>query len=990
MKKTGFLLITAAGLLFFCCNKAVTTENGTDAPAVNYTDMAAGFKSPEALYGVDCWWWWLNGNVTKEAITKDLEAMKSRNFYGAMIFDAGGHNQRGNKDIPAGPLFGSEEWIDLFVFALDEAKRLGLEIGFNIQSGWNLGGPRVTPQYAAKQLTFAETKITGGSAVNVSLDIPHVNHDFYKDIAVLALPLKKENSTDEGIHFLDLKLGLHELGGSAPDCRFLLDNTRPDRNMTGKKTYRIKKEDIIDLTRNMDAGGSLAWDAPAGEWSIMRIGYTCTNAEVSTSSNRWQGKVIDYMSKDAFDFYWNDAVEPLLKASGDHVGTTLKYMETDSWECGGMNWTNDFRQEFMSYRGYDLLKYLPVTGGYVIDDVNASNAFLADFRKTVADLVANNHYARFAELAHKHNMGIQPESAGPHAGPLDGIKNYGFSDIVMSEFWSPSPHRPRPENRFFIKQASSAAHIYGKRIVGAESFTTIGPHWNDELWRDQKSAFDHEICAGLNRLYFHTFTCSPAEMGLPGQEYFAGTHVNPQVTWWNESAPFIDYLNRTQVIVQNGTFVADVLYYYGDHVPNVFPYKHSDPAGVMPGFDYDVTNEDVLLKLKVRDGKLTVPGGVEYRVLVLPDHKTLSFEALKKIDGLLQKGASVIGDKPEHCVSLSGGDKAQKQFRELSDKIWGKEVSGKGKKTYGKGTVAWGVSAREFLTDTGVKPDFTVVNSDSKTDFDYIHYTAGGKDVYFVSNQTEERRKTAFSFRVSGFRPEIWDALTGDITVAKAFTQSDGLTAVPLTLEPYGAVFVVFNEAIAANEQGTGDSNCPDYKPVMEIAGAWTVNFDPKWGGPESVVFPELADWTQHADERIKYYSGAAIYNKVFAVDFTPKTGNSYFLQLEDVRDVGIAAVTLNGKEQGTVWTKPFRVDISGELKKENNTLQIKVVNSWYNRVAGDEIAPGDRRFTSTNIFLQGGAYTEKIILEPSGLIGPVRIMEAEPFPTGLNARSGR
>ncbi|MDR1097483.1 MAG: glycoside hydrolase, partial [Tannerella sp.] len=400
-----------------------------------------------------------------------------------------------------------------------------------------------------------------------------------------------------------------------------------------------------------------------------------------------------------------------------------------------------------------------------------------------------------------------------------------------------------------MKQVSSAAHIYGKRIVGAESFTMIGPHWNDELWRDQKSSFDHEVCAGMNRLYFHTFTCSPPEMGLPGQEYFAGTHVNPQVTWWNESGAFIDYINRTQSVVQNGTFVADVLYYYGDHVPNVFPYKHSDPAGVLPGFDYDVTNKDILLRLKVRDGKLTVPGGIEYRALVLPDHKVLSLDALKKIDELLRKGASVIGYRPEHYISLSGGEKAQKQFRELADKIWGKEVSDKGlgiftgRKTYGKGIVAWGVSAREFLTDMGVKPDFTVADNDSKTDFDYIHYTVAGKDVYFVSNQTEERQKISCAFRVSGFRPEIWDALTGDIREAKAFTQSDGLTTVPLTLEPYGSAFVAFNEAIAATEQGSGESNFPDDHPVMEIAGPWTVNFDPRRGGPESVTFPELTDW---------------------------------------------------------------------------------------------------------------------------------------------------
>jgi hypothetical protein len=973
MKRIKLLLTLPLCLLLGECDN---NQINAGLPVVDYQYLADHFRSPDALYGVDCWWWWLNGNVTKEAITKDLEAMKSRNFYGAMIFDAGGHNQWGSRDIiPAGPLFGSDAWNELFVFALDEARRLGLEIGFNIQSGWNLGGPRITPQYAAKRLVCSETSISGG-AVNVSLKTPDTNNDFYREIAVLALPLKRENITDEGITFLPLKLGLHELGGSAPDCRFLLDNARPDRNIDGKTTYKIRKDEIIDVTRNMNADGSFAWDAPAGEWSIMRIGYTCTDAKVSTSSHEWQGNVIDYMSREAFDFYWNDAVEPILKAAGSHVGTTLKYMETDSWECGGMNWTDNFPQEFKSYCGYDLLKYLPVAGGYVIEDVNTSNAFLADFRKTVSNLIAHRHYARFAELAHRHGMGIQPESAGPHAGPFDGIKNYGFSDIVMSEFWSPSPHRPGPDNRFFLKQASSAAHIYGKRIVGAESFTTIGPHWNDALWRDQKPAFDHEICAGLNRLYFHTFTCSPAGMGLPGQEYFAGTHVNPQVTWWSESAPFIDYLHRTQFVVQNGKFVADVLYYYGDHVPNIFPHKHSDPAGAMPGFDYDVTNEDILLKLKVKDGKLSVPGGVEYRVLVLPGHKTLSFEALKKVDELLRKGASVIGHKPEHCVSLAGGDRAQKQFRELADKIWGKEVTGKGRKAYGKGALAWGVTAREFLTDAGVSPDFTVVNGDGKTGFDYIHYTVGGKDVYFVSNQTEERQKTAFSFRVSGFRPEIWDALTGDILPAKAFTQSDGLTTLPLTLEPYGSAFVVFHEAIDINEQGSGAGNYPDYTPVMDIAGAWTVNFDPAWGGPESVVFPELADWSQHADRRIKYYSGAAIYNKVFTVDFIPGKDKSYFLQLDDVRDVGIATVTLNGKEKGTVWTKPFRIDLSGDLKQGDNTLKIKVVNSWHNRVAGDELFPGKGRFTSTNVFLQGNVYTKTIRLEPSGLIGPVRIME--------------
>ncbi|MDX1283587.1 MAG: glycosyl hydrolase [Draconibacterium sp.] len=989
MKKTfiHLLLLALTGFILQGCN---IEKNSTIVTDNLYEQVKTNFKSPESNSGVNCWWWWINGNVNKAAITKDLEAMKSRNFQGAMIFDAGGHNQRGNRDIPKGPLFGSDEWNDLFVFALDEAKRLGLEIGFNIQSGWNLGGPRVTPEYAAKQLTYSEIRIIGNKTIAEKLPQPGMRNDFYKDIAVIAFPIKEENKINDYITDLNLKLGFRELGGSAPDCRFLLGNIpRDGKKQSNKTTQIVAKDQVIDLTSKMDNDGNLNWEAPEGEWNILRLGYTCTSSHVSTSSGDWQGSVLDYMSKEAFDFYWNDVVEPIFAAAGDHVGTTLKYMETDSWECGGMNWTDKFANEFRTYRGYDILNYLPVAANYIVDDINTTNAFLADFRKTLGDLVAYNHYARFQKYAHKYNMGIQPESAGPHAGPMDGIKNYGFSDIVMSEFWSPSPHRPRPYNRFFLKQASSAAHIYGKKIVGAESFTTIGPHWNDELWHDQKSAFDHEICAGLNRMYFHTFTCSPPEMGLPGQEYFAGTHVNPQVTWWKQSGPFIDYMHRTQSVVQEGKFVADVLYYYGDHVPNVFPYKHSDPAGVMPGFDYDVTDETIFLKLKIKDGKIIVPGGVEYRVLVLPDHKVLSFAVLKKVEELLKQGAQIIGHKPESSNSLVGGDEKQKEFSELAEKIWGNVTSEKGENKYGKGLVAWGISASEYLLSKNVPADFDIVENDSKTDFDYIHYKLGEADVYFVSNQTTERQKITCKFRVSEKQPELWDALNGEIREAKAFTQKDGLTTVPLTLEPYGAVMVVFNNKIDNSEQGTEQQNYSDYIVLKEIKGEWKVNFDTNLGpfestqdsNPGEFTFAELMDWTQHTHEGIKYYSGSAIYNKTFTVDFELQIEKKYFLQLGSVKDVGIAEVKINGIDKGVIWTKPFRLDITNDLKKGENKLEIKVVNSWYNRVAGDETFPDKKQYTNTNIILSHdyrGRPIEEIPLEPSGLMGPVLIQYAQ------------
>ncbi|MEA1877308.1 MAG: glycosyl hydrolase [Bacteroidota bacterium] len=989
MKRTFYLqlIVIIAFSGFFSCN-SINNEHAEPHAYASLSDLKQNFLAPPTEYGVNCWWWWLNGNVNKEGISKDLEAMKSRNFHGAMIFDAGGHNQRGNKDIPDGPLYGSHEWNELFVFALDEARRLDLEMGFNIQSGWNLGGPRVTPQYAAKQITSNGTIVQGGGKIIQKLEQPPIRFDFYEDIAILAVPLKDESQVVDGISDLSLKLGFHELGGSAPDCRFLLTNDpRNPSNPDIKPTVVVKQSEIIDLSAMLDASGVLTWDAPEGEWSVIRLGYTCTNSHVSTSSNQWKGLVLDYMSKEAFHFYWNDVVAPIFEAAGDHIGTTLKYMETDSWECGGMNWTDQFAAEFTKYRGYEIKSFLPVLAGIVVDDIETSNAFLADFRKTLGDLVAYNHYALFAEYADKHNMGIQPESAGPHAGPMDGIKNYGFSEIVMSEFWSPSPHRPRPENRYFLKQASSAAHIYGKKIVGAESFTTIGPHWNDELWHDQKSAFDHEICAGLNRLYFHTFTASPPEMGLPGQEYFAGTHVNPQVTWWDHSGPFIDYMHRTQSLVQNGKFVADVLYYYGDHVPNVFSIKATDPAGAIPGFDYDVTDENILLQLEVRKGKLVVPGGIEYQVLVLPDHRTLSMAALEKVDELLKAGAQVIGYKPEQLISQVGGDEGQKEFHELADKIWGEEVQKKGEKQVSKGTLAWGIKARDFLLSKNIDTDFEILHEKNSDDFDYIHYMIDGKNIYFITNQTTERQTISCQFRVSGHQPELWDALSGNIREAKAFSQEEDLTIVPLTLEPYGAVFVVFNEEIKKNQQGTGERNYHDFESLQTINGEWKVNFDLAWGpfgsaheaGNGEFVFPELLDWSLHSNEAIKYYSGSAVYQKVIDLDFELKDDQKYYLQLGSVKDVGIAVVKVNGKDLGVTWTSPFRVDVSDALKAGKNELEIEVINSWYNRVAGDEILELEQPYTSTNIVLAHdfrGRKIENVKLEPSGLIGPAQIVQ--------------
>jgi len=1093
-----------------CCLIAAPT-----CPA-EVPDLEAGFRNPPHSAGIRAFWWWLNGNVTKEAITRDLEEMKDKGFNGAMIFDADGSSQRGNRRVPAGPLFGSPEWTELLVHACREAKRLGLELSLNIQSGWNLGGPKVTAEEATQTLVWSKTEIRGPATFQQTLPCPRFR-DFYKDVAVIAIPIPaaqddtqtaagrevrctlqasssqndfpgslamdgnpdtfwvsekgpekdkpqwlllvlsepvkitalsltgrpgygprecavqlssdnktfrtvNETSLADGemlnarfepqqaqfirllftgaydanpvggkprnvqvteialpgiavpavsafrpIKDLNLKNATRELGGSAPDCRFLL-NTAPA--VPGE--LAVQSDRILNLSEMMDEEGVLRWDIFEGDWVILRIGHTATGAHVSTESAGWGGRVLDYMNPDSLDAYWNRNIEPVFRAIGPMAGTTLRYVHTDSWEGGGMNWTPGFDGTFRANRGYDPIPWLAVLARYTVDGREASNAFLADFRKTIGDRVAD-HYGLLAELAGKHGMGTHPECSGPHAGPLDGLKNYGRSELMMSEFWSPSPHRPTPPNRFFVKQASSAAHTYGRRLVGAEAFTTIGPHWNDVPWSAMKPSFDHEFCAGLNLLFNHTFTCSPGEMGMPGQEYFAGTHFNPQVTWWEESPAVIDYFRRCQYLAQQGDFVADVVYYYGDHVPNIATLKESDPAGALPGFDYDVLSEELLLSsLAVAKGRLVLPSGMEYHLLVLPDHRVLSLGALKKVDELVRAGATVLGPKPLRAVSLEGGAEGKETFRELADGLWGpgnRANDRPGSRKVGPGRVAWSMPARVLLEAHGVAPDVTLTFEDGRkaSGMDWIHYRIGDADVYFLSELTGQAKSPLATFRCAGRVPELWDAVDGSVREAATFKLADGRTRVPLDFGPYDSIFVVFRKA-ASGDRNNGP-NFAQWRPTQRIAGPWEVTFDATWGGPEQPVrFETLSSWTDHSDPGIKHYSGKAVYRTTFTLDRDP-AGKPLALELGQVEDVGIAGVRLNGRDLGVTWRPPFRVDVTEALQRGENKLEVIVVNSWRNRLIGDRDLPEARRLTRTNVNVHGSWKPE-----PSGLLGPVTL----------------
>jgi hypothetical protein len=433
----------------------------------------------------------------------------------------------------------------------------------------------------------------------------------------------------------------------------------------------------------------------------------------------------------------------------------------------------------------------------------------------------------------------------------------------------------------------------------------------------------------------------------------------------------LDYLHRCQFLVQQGTFVADVLYYQGDHVPNLVRLKEADPANVLPGYDYDVVNEEILLGgVNVVDGRICLDSGMQYRILVLPDHKVLSLAALKKVKQLVSDGAAVYGEKPVKTVSLENYPDCDDEFKMIADQVWGLAPDSSGRNVFGKGMVVWSKDVRQVLMDMGTEPDFVVNNSGSGDWFDYIHYKINDADVYFISNQAKQHKERNCTFRISGRQPELWNPLTGQIRDAGAFSQADGKTEVPLQFSPYGSWFVVFRRPIPLDRQGSEQTNFPTLETVYSIEGPWQVHFDPVWGGPEDVQFDELISWTESSDSGIKYYSGKGTYTKTFDYKELMNRGKRFWLDLGDVKDTGIASVHLNGSDLGVVWTKPFRVEITGSLKTGRNEIVVEVINSWRNRLVGDRSLPKDERLTQTNIRTRTGWQ----LLE-SGLLGPVRIL---------------
>ncbi len=909
--------------------------------------MTEKFVNPPGSYRAGAFWCWLNGNMSREGISRDLREMSEKGMGRAEIWDVAAINNPDNF-IPAGPAFLSDSSLAMIKFAFDEGRKYGIKIGMVGSSGWNAGGTWVEPEWASKQLYYSQVVLKGPVKKTVELPFPEVpvrcpkgvdgKPQFHREVAVLALPYNEEKR---------------------------LDNTK----------------DIIDLTDKL-SDGEIGVDLPAGDWMIMR--FICSNngQMLIVPSPKSKGLFIDFLDPESTKKHLSQFMNRLGINRGEERDGGLAYLEFDSMELAeGIVWTDSMPSIFKSMRGYDIRSYLPVLAGWSITD--ESERFMYDWKKTVSDQLIFSHYITGRKFLEEYNVDLVAEAGGPgpptwNTCPVDALKALGNVSIPRGEFWV--KHR----SIFLIKEVASAAHIYGRNVIDAESFTTWR-RWKDSPY-DLKKIVDRAFCEGLNCVTFHTFASTGPEDGLPGRTYHAGSDINHANTWWNKSGPFMNYLARCSYMLQQGLFVADAAYYYGDQAPNFYPVFHVVPEKIIPadlgeGYDYDIVNSDVILnRMKVENGNIILPDGLSYSVLVLPDQDYIPLDVLKKLEQMVTEGATVIGRKPLGVPYLNNYSDENEELTILVSKMWG-DIDGEDVKIneYGEGRVIYGMSTREVLSSDGINPDF--LHAD-KSSLDYIHRRDGDTDIFFIRNKSGKKYSGSCSFRVSGSYPQMWDPSTGEAYRVESFNKEDDRMKFDIDLEASASTFVVFESTKPLKSlESIGIS---ELTKSINIDGPWRLTFPEGWGAPTEASFDRLISWTDSDIEGIKYFSGTASYHKTISVS-EKDIANSSSIEIDLGEIADVAEVFLNGESAGILWKEPYKLNITKLVKSGDNELKIELVNQWVNRLTGDmDLDPADRFCRTNQPYITSddmgndnwvGDSDETFRLKKSGLIGPVRIL---------------
>lgn len=739
----------------------------------------------------------------------------------------------------------------------------------------------------------------------------------------------------------------------------------------GRPSFDVQdRRELVDVTRHVDREGRLRWDAPAGAWTILRYVCMVTGEKLKVPSPASTGLASDHLSAEATRIHMNHVVEKLKKGLGpDLAARGLENMYLASYEVVGRVWSPVFAGEFKRRRGYELETWLPAIFGARIGNDELTQRFLFDYQKTLGEVVVDAYYRTAVEVARAAGLKVKSEAGGPgppiHTPPVDALLADGTVDSVQGEFW---PFWPDNDALNVIKEPASAAHIYGKPRVHMESFTSFH-HWAEGP-QDLKPSADRVLTEGGNHFVWHTWTHQAPDYGLPGLVYGAGTHLSRSVTWWPKAKPFLDYLARSSFLLQRGRFVADVLYYYGDGGMN-FVGPRRNPSALGAGYDYDVVNADVILsRLSVRDGRLTLPDGTSYAMLVLPQTDAIHPPVLEKLAALVRAGAVISGARPTRATGLQGFPESDRKVNTMATRVWG-DLDGRTwtSRSLGKGRVYWGVPERKVLEELGLSPDFIAPGS-----LDFIHRRDGTDDIYFVRNRTDEPVRATASFRGTGRRAEFWDPVNGTIRRLGAVESSNARTDVPLALAARGSGFVIFR---ANGTSGiTDDANfsvAPVPRKTLALERNWTVDFSSRLSAPRRLELSRVEPWTRQRDPAWRYFAGSGKYRHTVSLPSGWRKDLSR-VELELGRLWSIGEVWVNGESQGVVWTQPFSVDCTKALRDGDNEIVVEVVGTWHNRLVGE--ARGELpKLTRTNIAVSQRKPWKELDIIEAGLFGPVRLV---------------
>ncbi|MDB5026142.1 MAG: hypothetical protein JWP78_3897 [Mucilaginibacter sp.] len=1045
----------------------------------NFKAVETGFITIPDSVQTSVYWYWISGNISKEGVVKDLEAMKKVGINRAFIGNIG------LDDVPYGKVkMLSDEWWDIMHTALKTATRLNIQIGIFNSPGWSQsGGPWVKPEMAMRYLTSSQVMVKGPVAFSKQLVRPQAN---FQDVKVLAYPVANDYNADigtlkprlfclpaidslsnlmdnneaTGVHLTKSQQFALDINTQTPYTvrsviistthqavymegdieakvnsgyvvikHFSIDRTNPAlntgfipwgpaavsipattstsfrlvlTNISGNSgitelklsptpmvenyiekslakmwptphpfwkdyqwvrqpeetsKYIIDPAKVVDISQFMAADGTLKWKVPAGNWLIERTGMTPTNVTNAPAPPEGRGLEVDKMSKEHIAEHFDAYLGQILKRIPPEDRKTWKVTVEDSYETGSQNWTDDLVAEFKQKYNYDPTPYIPVLQGKVVGSEDMSDRFLWDLRRLVADDISFKYVGGLRDISHKNGLTTWLENYGHWGYPGEFLQYGGQSDEIGGEFWSEGDLGDI-ENR----AASSSAHTYGKIKVSAESFTAAGNPFARYPAMFKKRG-DRFFTEGINNTLLHVDIQQPDNNAKPGLSAWFGVEFNRLNTWYFDMDVLLQYLKRCNMMLQQGQYVADVAYFIGEDAPKMTGV--TDPE-LPQGYSFDYINGDILKSaVTVKDGKLTLPNGIAYSILVLPKLKTIRPELLAKIKDLVQQGAVILGPKPERSPSLQGYPNSDKQVQNMANELWG-NIDGSINKVnhYGKGLVMSGMTMQEALDMIKVIPDLKITKSDSIL---FIHRQLQDGSIYFVSNQKNISVNISTAFRITGKSPELWNAVTGTMRNLPAYYQTAATTTIPMQLAPYESAFVIFRRD--GNIGDTAKANYPAPAKTTVISKPWMVSFDKNMRGPvKPVKFDTLSDWAKNKNDSIKYYSGTAYYSTTFKMGKLIRNAN-YIIDLGLAR--AIAKVTVNGVEMGGAWTPPYKVDITKALKSGKNKLEIKVVNTWANRLIGDSMLPADQRKTSA---LFGP--DPKNGLESSGLLGPVKIDE--------------